>query len=113
MNTVDRAVHTALPTYIGQSNIYCTTRESGKYQIKIFRCLRNVKHPDGRHFLDFCCNSEKHNVFKIGVLFRDPWQTKMTIAELIAENVPYKIVGIIEDWYWNRVEELKLIGDSK
>ena len=37
----------------------------------------------------------------------------MTIAELIAENVPYKIVGIIEDWYWNRVEELILIGDIK
>ena len=54
---------------------------------------------------------DKEYLFKIGVLFRDPWQTKMTIAELIAENVPYKIKGIIEDWYWNRVEELKLIGD--
>ena len=56
---------------------------------------------------------DKEYLFKIGVLFRDPWQTKMTIAELIAENVPYKIVGIIEDWYWNRVEELKLIGEIK
>ena len=56
---------------------------------------------------------DKEYLFKIGVLFRYPWQTKMTIAELIAENVPYKLKGIIEDWYWNRVEELYLIGDIK
>ena len=56
---------------------------------------------------------DKEYLFKIGVLFRDPWQTKMTIAELIAENVPYKLKGIIEDWYWNRVEELYLIEDIK
>ena len=58
-------------------------------------------------------NKDKEYLFKIGVLFKKSWQNKITITELIAENVPHKMTEFIEDWFWNRVDELSLRADTK
>ncbi len=55
-------------------------------------------------------SKDKEYLFKIGVLFKKSWQDKITITELIAENIPYKMTEFIEDWFWNRVDELSLKG---
>lgn len=53
-------------------------------------------------------NNDKEYLFKIGVLFREDWQKKLTINELIAENLPGKMNEFISHWFWNRIDELDL-----
>lgn len=53
-------------------------------------------------------NNDKEYLFKIGVLFREDWQKKLTINELIAENLPGKMNEFISYWFWNRIDELDL-----
>lgn len=53
-------------------------------------------------------NNDKEYLFKIGVLFREDWQKKLTINELIAENLPGKMNEFISYWFWNRVDKLSI-----
>ena len=53
-------------------------------------------------------NNDKEYLFKIGVLFREDWQKKLTMNELIAQNLPGKMNEFISKWFWNRVDELNL-----
>lgn len=53
-------------------------------------------------------NNDKEYLFKIGVLFREDWQKKLTINELIAENLPGKMNEFISYWFWNRIDKLSM-----
>ena len=49
--------------------------------------------------------NDKEYLLQSGLLVKESWQNEMTIEELIKDNIPREMEKVIEEWYWELVDE--------